>query len=264
MQNTDDSPNSAGDSADAPARNLRRVIGHRGVAALAPENTIAGFRRAASLGLTRIEFDIRLSADGRPVVIHDKTLDRTTDGTGAVAETPFEAIRALDAGTWFAPEFAGQRVPALQETLQALAALGVTANLEIKADEGKGEGVADAVLAALAEMPDSTRPEMLVASYNAEALAVFRDAMPEIPRALVVRRLGRGWRSLVGRLGCHEIHGNHHFLTRKAIREVTEAGLSVAAFTVDDAVHARRLLGWGVAQIISNDPDSLLFGHGAR
>jgi glycerophosphoryl diester phosphodiesterase len=235
-----------------------RFVGHRGAAAQAPENTIAGFRRAASLGLTCVEFDVRITADGHPVIVHDKRLDRTTDGSGAVAEISLQAIRALDAGAWFGPEFVGERVPTLEQGLDTLAELDVAPSLEIKAEKYEGRQVAEAVLACLAKSTADVKRNLLVSSYNEEVLTVFRESAPEFPRALVVRRIRRGWRKLAGNLGCREIHGNHHYLTRTAIHEMTDAGLSVCAFTVDDAALARRLLGWGVARIISNVPDSLL------
>lgn len=259
MRSSDDRPTD-----ETGAGFPHRFVGHRGAAAQAPENTIAGFRRAASLGLARVEFDARITADGHPVIIHDDRLDRTTDGSGAVAESSLKAIRALDAGAWFGPEFAGERVPTLEQALDTLATLGVAPSLEIKVEKNDGRRVAEAVLACLAGLPAAVKQDLLVSSYSEEVLAVFRDAAPEIPRALVVRRMGRGWRKLVDRLGCREIHGNHRYLTRAAIREVTGAGLLVGAYTVDDAAHARRLFGWGVARIFSNVPNSLLLDRGDR
>ena len=146
----------------------------------------------------------------------------------------------------------------LLEHIQDMAELKVAPILEIKAEKNKGRQVAEAVLACLAKSPAAHKRDLLISSYNEEVLAVFCDSAPEFPRALVVRRIRRGWRKLAGHLGCREIHGNRHYLTRTAIREVTEAGLPVCAFTVDDAAHASRLLGWGVARIISNVPYSLL------
>ena len=99
---------------------LQPVIGHRGAAARAPENTLAGLRRARELGAAWVEFDVMLTADRVPVLIHDETLERTTTGRGEVARHTAAEIRALDAGGWFAPEFAGERVPTLAEAVALL------------------------------------------------------------------------------------------------------------------------------------------------
>src|SRR5512142_2967244 len=121
------------DGRTAPFR-LPPVIGHRGAAAHAPENTLAGFRRAKALGCTWVEFDVRLTADGVPVLCHDPRLDRTTDRSGRVAAQTLAAIQTSDAGGWFAPVFAGERMPSLEEALLLCAELGLGANIEIKAE----------------------------------------------------------------------------------------------------------------------------------
>src|SRR6266545_5338922 len=91
-----------------------RVVGHRGGGALAPENTLAGIRMAAAMGFGGVEFDVMLSVDGVPVLIHDETLERTTDGRGAVADTPYDALTRLDAGSWFDARFRGERIPSFE------------------------------------------------------------------------------------------------------------------------------------------------------
>ena len=115
---------------------LPRVIGHRGAAACAPENTLAGFRKAKALGCRWVEFDVRLTADGRPVLLHDNRLERTTDGRGRVSALSLAAVRRHDAGRWFHSSFAGERVPTLEQALMLLAELGLGANVELKAARG--------------------------------------------------------------------------------------------------------------------------------
>lgn len=237
---------------------LGLVIGHRGAAARAPENTLAGISKAAALGISRVEIDIQVSADGCPVVFHDLRLRRITGARGRLSETPLEKLRALDAGAWFGPEFTGERIPTLEDALALMARLGIEANLEIKAEAGGGLREALAVLELLRRLPAEAKPGMVVSSRHEVALAAFRDAAPEIPRALVMRRLKRDWRQRLERLECRELHGSHHFLTRGAIREAARSGVETAAYTVDDPVRADRLLSWGVGAIISNAPHALL------
>src|SRR5204863_4134011 len=125
---------------------LPPIIGHRGAAAHAPENTLAGLRRAKALGCSWVEFDVRLTADNQPVLLHDNRLERTTDGRGRVSAMSLAAVRRHDAGQWFHSSFSGERVPTLEEALMLLAELGLGANVELKAARGK-EAVTGAVVA---------------------------------------------------------------------------------------------------------------------
>src|SRR5271170_7173679 len=116
---------------------LPPVIGHRGAAASAPENTLSGLRRAKALGCSWVEFDVRLTGDGALVLCHDPRLDRTTSGSGLVSANSLAAVRELDAGSWFDPSFAGERVPTLDEVLLLASELDLGANIEIKSDRGR-------------------------------------------------------------------------------------------------------------------------------
>ena len=124
----------------SPARalpELPRVIGHRGAAAVAPENTLASLRRAKELGAGWVEFDVKLTRDGAAVLIHDERLERTTDGRGEVARTTLAELRKLDAGAWFDPAFAGERVPTLGDALALCGELGLGINVEVKPCPGR-------------------------------------------------------------------------------------------------------------------------------
>src|SRR2546430_10446532 len=113
-----------------------RVVGHRGAGTLTPENTLAGLRKAAAMGFGGVEFDVMLSTDKVPILIHDETLDRTTSGRGSVAATPYASLASLDAGAWFGPQYRGERVPTFEEAGQLCAQLGLWANVEIKPARG--------------------------------------------------------------------------------------------------------------------------------
>ncbi len=233
--------------------NLPRVIGHRGAAAIAPENTLASFRLAAEAGLEWVEFDVRLDGDGALVVLHDDTLERTTDGHGRVRETSSRNIRALDAGAWFAPRFAGQRVPFLGDTLDELERLGLAANIELKADPGQAADTAAALARLLRDRaPPATPP--LLSSFHAECLEVLADALPDLPRGYLVPRLDGSWREEAARLACRTVHCDHRHLSRRRAGEVKDGGYGLAAYTVDEAARARELFQWGVDGVFSNDP----------
>ena len=181
----------------APLR-LPRVIGHRGAAARAPENTPAGLRRAKALGCAWVEFDVRLTGDGALVLCHDARLDRTTSGSGPVSSQTLASIRQCDAGSWFDPNFAGEKVPTLEEALWLAAELDLGANVEIKADRGREYATAAAV-ADTVEQRRGRTPALLVSSFLPLVLAALRDLAPtdSSRRTLPVdpARLGgdRGW-----------------------------------------------------------------------
>ena len=158
---------------------LPPVIGHRGAAAHAPENTPAGFRAAKALGCGWVEFDVRLTADGVPVVCHDDRLDRTTDGRGRISKMPLVVLREMDAGRWFGAAFAGERIPTLEDTLLLCRELDLGANVEIKAERGRGPATASAVSAVLSRFAHKL-PPVLVSSFMADAVAAAAEAMPDV------------------------------------------------------------------------------------
>src|SRR5438046_1457673 len=132
-----------------PRIRLPSVIGHRGAAARAPENTLAGLRVAKQLGCSWVEFDARLTADGVLVLCHDPRLERTTDGSGLISMLSLASVRDCDAGSRFAADFAGERVPTLAAALRLAAELGLGCNIEIKADRGREYATGAAVAAML-------------------------------------------------------------------------------------------------------------------
>ena len=247
-----------------PAAGLRRgplglppVIGHRGAAALAPENTLAGFRCAKALGCDGVEFDVRLTADGGLVLCHDDRLDRTTDAKGRVLELSLQDIRRCDAGAWFGPRFAGERVPSLADALALCAELGLGANVEIKAERGHGAETAAAVATALVRLGNDA-PPVLVSSFLTDALAAMRKAAPQVPRGLLLKLLSRGWAATAQRLGCATLHFDHRRLHAPLVAAITAAGYPVLAYTVNDPARARQLFDWGVTSVFTDAPDIIL------
>jgi glycerophosphoryl diester phosphodiesterase len=233
---------------------LPHVIGHRGAAAHAPENTLAGFRNAKFLGCAWVEFDVRLTADNEPVVCHDDRLDRTTSGRGRISKQPLADLRRLDAGSWFDMSFASERIPTLSEALLCCGEVGLGANVEIKAERGRGPTTAGAVASCLARLADRL-PPILISSFLADAVAEAAELMPQVPRGMLWRKIPRNWRKIAERVGCASIHCGQADLTEKIAREVCDAGYPLLAYTVNDAARARQLFGWGVASVFSDAPD---------
>jgi len=228
---------------------LPPVIGHRGLASAAPENTLAGFREAKRRGLEWVELDVQLTSDGQPVVFHDDELDRTTDGHGRLADTPWDVVRHLDAASWFG--WPAEPVPHLAEALEVISGLGLGVNIEIKADETAGAATAAAALD-LAVGLWSGRAPPLLSSFAESALAEAARRAPDWPRGLL---LGGVWGQGPGRaraLGCAGLHADHRLLTAARVSAARELGLAVLAYTVNRIDRARRLWGWGVEAVFSD------------
>ena len=256
-------PERAGHEKYAACRPLPRVIGHRGAAARAPENTLAGLRCASALGCDWVEFDVRLTADGALVLCHDARLDRTTDRIGLVGAQTLAAIRQCDAGSRFGPDFAGERIPTLDDALALAAELGLGINIEIKADRGREYATAAAVAAAV-QRRGKAAPALLASSFLPAALAALRAVAPQIPRGVLFRLVPRGWAELAGRLGCVSIGADHRRLRPHRVAEIRAAGYQLAAFTVNNPARARVLFGWGVTSVFSDSPDMILKGSEAH
>ncbi|MGE5269599.1 MAG: glycerophosphodiester phosphodiesterase family protein [Thiohalocapsa sp.] len=246
---------------------LPAVIGHRGAAAWAPENTLAGLRKAAELGCRWVEFDVRLSADGVAVLCHDPRLDRTTDGVGRISELSLAAVRRCDAGRRFGPHFAGERVPRLEEALGLCAELGLGANIEIKAERGRDYATAAAVAAQVAAVVarlDRAAPPLLVSSFQPAAVEAARRLMPSVPRAILFRLVPRHWAEIARRFACLAVGVDHRRLRRSLAGRIRAAGYPLMAYTVNHPARARLLFEWGVTSVFSDVPDIILAAVGHR
>ncbi len=235
-----------------------RVIGHRGAAGHAPENTLASIRKARDLGAGWVEFDTKITEDGAVIVFHDDNLKRTTGIKGEVAKTALKEILTFDAGAWFGEDFAGERVPTLDQVLEVLEDLGLGANIEIKPSPGLAVETGRAVAGVLKTAWPETLPPPLISSFDPDALAAVRDAAPRLSLALLVFKIPRDWRALLKGLGCAALHAQAKHLTAKKAAAVIEEGYALRAFTVNDKAEAEKLFGWGVDAVISDFPDRLM------
>ncbi len=240
-----------------PLPGLPRVIAHRGASAEAPENTLAAFRRAAERGARMVELDARLTRDGVLVVIHDSTLERTTDGRGRVLETDAETIARLDAGAWFSPAFRGERVPTLEEALVALRDLGLAVNVELKADPGQERRTGAEAARLIERVRERDGPPVLVSSFAEEALLACRREAPDLPRGLLRSRAGPDWREAMARVAATTLHLDAQHLDRSTLAELHRAAVPVLAYTVNDPAEARRLFEAGVRAVFSDTPEAI-------
>jgi glycerophosphoryl diester phosphodiesterase len=274
-----------------------RVAGHRGAAGRAPENTCASFRLAWELGADMVELDVRLTADGHPVVLHDATLDRTTRGTGRVAERTLAEIRALDAGSHFGPAFAGERVPGLAEVLRDLSPSPswVVNPSPIPSPKRGGESEHQgsettpnaAPVPAGAAQTDATRwlvelkrgaepPERLVEravaaieaagaagvvrliSFDEVLLAEGLRQAPAIPRGIISGTDPGFLLAVADRLQCVAIHPAGTILTPELVARAHAAGRLVNTWTFNTVDAIRDAARLGVDEITSDFPDVVI------
>lgn len=232
------------------------VVAHRGNSSVAPENTLAAFEAAWRSGAGAIELDVRLTADGHVVVIHDETLDATTDRVGALASTDLATVRAADAGGWFSPAFTGQRVPTFGEVLGLLSARpGIDLLVELKGawTVEQVRGVTEPVVAAgLAE-------RVLAQSFRPETVAALRTAAPDLRRGLLVREVDRDLADRCRDLGVVACNPHGLLLVQHPdlVDRLHAAGLQVMVWTLDEPEHWAVAVGLGVDAIITNRPDRL-------
>ena len=232
-----------------------RIIAHRGGGALAPENTLAGMRKAKAMAYAGVEFDVMLTADATPILMHDETLERTTSGSGAVAETAYRDMRNLDAGGWFSREHAGEPVPSFERAGRLCVDLGLWANVEIKPAKGfeTQTGTAAALLAR--ELWRGAPLEPLLSSFQPAALAAAALAAPELPRGVLTESIPPDWESWMQKLGCVSLHCDYRLLLPQQARAVRAAGYWLFCYTVNDPKIARVLFDWGVDAIVTDRLD---------
>lgn len=233
-----------------------RIIAHRCGGALAPENTLTGLRIASRLGARGVEFDVMLSADGVPVLMHDETLERTTTGSGRVADSAAASLAALDAGVGHHRAFAVSPVPTFSQALQLCRQIGLWANVELKPSAGTDAATARAVAAVLHdESADVGR--IVLSSFSAAALQVAATAAPAYPRALLVDTVPDDWRQCMAAVDAVALHVSSRALelTAGPLQAACNAGVTVACYTVNDRSLAERLFSAGLGAIFTDRPD---------
>jgi len=229
-----------------------RIVAHRGGGALAPENTLGAIRLGASMGFKGVEFDVMLAGDGTPVLIHDETLERTTNGRGEVAATPYAEIAALDAGSWRGERWRGERVPTFEQAGLLCRELGLWANVEIKPAKGHERATGEAVARMARDLWRSADLAPVLSSFAGDALAAARDAVPDLPRGALVGKVPHDWQRLVRELDCVALHCNYKHLDETHPALIHAAGYAVLVYTVNEPADARRLLGWGVDCLVTD------------
>lgn len=238
-----------------PRPRVPRLIAHRGMSALAPENTLPAFRACLDYGVEWFEFDCDILGDATVVAIHDPTVDRTTDRRGSLSDLTVADLDRIDAGSWFAPQFAGVRIPTLAQVVDLINETGLNANLEIKAVPRTGKNsrlLVDGIASELNRLhPDR---EVLVSSFNPVLLKAFRRRAPHFPVATVFesRTLAKLWRVNAAHVGASALHPSNRTVTKDHVAAYRATGRHVNVWTVNNVERARELVSWGVTGLITD------------
>ena len=238
---------------------MPKIIGHRGACNSTPENTIVSIRKAAKLGAKWIEVDVRLSGDKVPVIFHDDTLDRTTNSDGLVSKLSLKSLKQLDAGSWYDDSFLGEQIPTLLETINQCLKLNLGINLEIKPNFGEEQETVKAVLSIIQKFEQNLKNNILFSSFDVSCLKVLLYLAPQWPRGLLLNNLGPGWLDCAKSLNCYSVHPNFECLKNSTdINAVTDLGLCIIPYTVNDRSAAKNLLHLGAKSIITDNLEALI------
>jgi glycerophosphoryl diester phosphodiesterase len=223
---------------------LPKVIGHRGAAAYAPENTLASFREAHRRGATWVEIDVKLTRDGVPIVMHDASLKRTMGIDRLVVEMTRAELPA--------------DVPTFEEAIACFAELGLGCNVEIKPCEGRERETARVTVETLRRAWPAQLPPPLLSSFKDVSLAAARDVAPEFARAILLDDIQDSWRTRTDAVGALGVNTSGKRLTAPRAVEIRAAGFALSVYTINDGAVAKALVGMGVHCVITDAPDVIL------
>lgn len=229
-----------------------RWIAHRGAGKLAPENTLAAFRLGAQYGYRMFECDAKLSSDGVPFLMHDATLERTTNGHGTGGDRPLAQLAQLDAGGWHSRSYAGEPLPTLENLARYCIANGFFLNIEIKPTPGIESRTGTVVANEAARLWQGTAIPPLLTSFQPLSLEAARAAQPQLPRGLLLDELPANWLETATGLGCVAIVCNHKLWNADTVAQAKKAGFKLLSYTVNDEANVQRLLALGTDGIITD------------
>ncbi|QBS12405.1 glycerophosphodiester phosphodiesterase [Legionella geestiana] len=240
-----------------------KIIAHRGDKAHAPENTLAAFRKAKENGATCVEFDVMLTRDRVAIIMHDETLNRTTNGEGRVGECDADYIAGLDAGSWFGEAFTGEHVPTLKDAILLLNELELDANIEIKPcgdDEALARDTTRVIIDEVRTLWKGKNPPLL-SSFVYSCLLEAQEAASDLPRALLMDAWSENAIALARDNQCVSINLNADVLNAERVKLIKNANFAVYAYTVRNREVAQALEEMGVDAIFCDDPTLLALEH---
>jgi len=232
-----------------------RYIAHRGAGKIAPENTLAAMRAGYAHGYRMVEFDVKLSGDGVPFLLHDDTLDRTTTAYGRADAYSWGELSKLDAGSWHSAAYAGEPLPTLAAVAHWAIANGVACNIEVKPTPGRESSTGAAVALDARELWRGSRVQPLLSSFSEESLAAAQAAAPGLARALLVEHIPADWEARMSWLNCIALDVDFRELDAAVVDAAHTAGRKVLTYTPNEPEVVAKLVAWGVDGIITDAID---------
>jgi glycerophosphoryl diester phosphodiesterase len=238
-------------------------VAHRGAGTLAPENTLAAFRVGAAHGYRMFECDVKLSSDGKSFLLHDSSLERTTnaqerlptDSSMAAGDHPWQVLGALDAGTWHSRQFAGEALPLLEAVARFCIANDFCLNIEIKPSPGSEQRTGELVARHAAHLWRDAVVAPLLSSFDVAALQAAQMAEPQLPRGLLLEEWTPDWLEAARALDCCAIVCHYPLWDQQSVTLAKDAGLRCLSYTVNEAADVRRLLALGTDGLITDRID---------
>lgn len=235
-----------------------KVTAHRGVSSLAPENTLAAFKKTAEMGYQWIEIDVQLSCDLIPVVIHDQSVDRCTNGTGFVAELTLQNLQSLNAGSWFSEAFKNEQIPTLEQTLLLARENNLKVNIEIKLyPEDNIELLCEKIKDVIVSL-NINKNQLLFSSFDLTALKKMQALLPQIPRGLLWSAMPDNGIDLLKETGAYSAHCDYRFLTAQQALKIKKAGYEICCFTPNTPDEVNEYWSWGVDMMITDCPQAYI------
>ena len=238
-----------------------KVMGHRGAAKIAPENTLAAISAAAKAGTQWVEIDVTLAADGL-VIYHDDTLERCSNGTGLVKEKTLAELKTLDTGLWFDDAFANERIPTLVEAIAHIQELGLSLNLEIKYEQEDIDSIVPAVMATLAEHWQD-KSKLCISSFNEAVLIRVRSLDTELRLGQLYEDIPANWAETLANIQAFSLNCDHSLLKKETALAIKEAGYLLFCYTANDPELVANHWSWGMDAVITDDP-SIFFNTGIK
>ncbi|MCZ6472031.1 MAG: glycerophosphodiester phosphodiesterase [SAR324 cluster bacterium] len=233
-----------------------KIFAHRGYSAVAPENTLAAFKKAIEIGADGVEFDVQASRDGVPVVIHDESLERSAGRPGLVKDSTLADLSNLDVGSWFDGSFSAERIPQLSEVLELLRPSTLFINIELKTRRFPYPGLVDSAVRIVREL--GLQERVVVSAFNHHTLAAVKALAPELACAVMLyEQMLEPW-AYVAQHGFQALHPVEHAVTDTLVAECHARGQAVRAWTVDEREPALALMAMGVDGILTNEPEKML------
>lgn len=233
-----------------------KLTAHRGLSSKAPENTLAAFEYAVRYGAEWIEIDVQLSQDEVPVVIHDQTVNRCTNGSGNVAALTLSQLQKLDAGLWFDEQFRDERIPTLAETLMFAKRHRVKLNIELKVHEGDSAELLCQAVKRVIEDVGSECDLLLFSSFETEALMLMKHLLPDIRRGQLWQKVPGNARDMLTELQAFSVHCDYRFLDEATAKWVKAAGYQLYCYTPNFPELVEQHWRWGVDMMITDVPQN--------